>query len=243
MRFSWKSSCEDLFKGSPYDYLSFEVDGKQQGFICGESDWSEVSFDVVGDGVHHLRWKFQRDEEGEGGNNCAWLADVKIIRVLSVGFAAVGETDGMVPNALEYYEDESVVLPDCGTLSLPKHTFVGWSDGSMIYLPGDTYSGRSNVLLTAIWTRNELDAPIISGPEMFEADYCMVEISAGEGVSIRYTLDGSDPTAESALYIDSIKVTQTTTIKAIAVKDNYFDSSIVEFTVLRDVWTFGEYLN
>ena len=33
------------------------------------------------------------------------------------------------------------------------------------------------------------------------------------------------------------------TIKAIAVRDNYFDSDVAEYTVTRDVWTIGEYLN
>ena len=32
-------------------------------------------------------------------------------------------------------------------------------------------------------------------------------------------------------------------IKAIAVRDNYFDSDVAEYTVTRDVWTIGEYLN
>jgi uncharacterized repeat protein (TIGR02543 family) len=241
--FRWKSSCEDLFKGSPYDYLSFEIDGELKGFICGESDWDETSFDVVGEGVHRLRWTFRRDDEGDGGANCAWLADVDITHVLSVRFDAGGATDGVVPGLLEYYEDDNVELPGSGSLSWPKHTFVGWSDGNATYKPGDAYSSESDVLLTAVWTRNELEAPVISGPETFEADSCMVEISSAGGAAIHYTLDGTDPTAVSALYTGPITVQQTTTIKAIAVKDNYFDSQVVEFTVTRGVWTFGEYLN
>ena len=38
-------------------------------------------------------------------------------------------------------------------------------------------------------------------------------------------------------------ITGTTEIKAIAIRDNYFDSPIASFTVTRGVWTLGEYLN
>jgi hypothetical protein len=73
--FRWKASCEPLVKGSPYDYLSFEVDGEEKWFICGETGWEEKSVELLGDGIHRLRWCFQRDDEGEGGENSAWLAD------------------------------------------------------------------------------------------------------------------------------------------------------------------------
>ena len=39
------------------------------------------------------------------------------------------------------------------------------------------------------------------------------------GAEIHYTLDGSAPTSASALYIGSITLTDTTTVKAVAVKD------------------------
>lgn len=202
-----------------------------------------MTFEVRGNGVHSLRWAFQRDNEGEGGSNRAWLADVDITRILSVDFADGGAVVGTVPDACEYYEGESVVVPDCGSLSYPKHTFAGWSDGAATFMPGDIYSSESDALLTAVWKRNELESPVISGPEMFEADTCVIEISSANGLAIRYTLDGSDPTEESPLYSTPITITQTTTIKAIVVKENHFDSPVAEFTVVRGVWTFGEYLN
>ncbi len=50
--------------------------------------------------------------------------------------------------------------------------------------------------------------------------------SATEGTTIYYTRDGTDPTNDSAQYINPFTVTTTTTIKVIAIKDNLNDSSI-----------------
>ena len=51
-----------------------------------------------------------------------------------------------------------------------------------------------------------------------------------EGATIRYTTDGTDPTAQSAVYSAAIAVNQTMTIKAIAMKDGLDNSEIVSAT-------------
>ena len=60
-----------------------------------------------------------------------------------------------------------------------------------------------------------------------------VTISAEDGATIHYTLDGTDPTAESAVYTDALSISETTTVKAIAVKDDK-TSSVASTTI-----TFG----
>ncbi|MBO7305830.1 MAG: chitobiase/beta-hexosaminidase C-terminal domain-containing protein, partial [Bacteroidales bacterium] len=50
-----------------------------------------------------------------------------------------------------------------------------------------------------------------------------------EGADIYYTLDGSVPSADNGdLYEDEIELTETTTVKAIAVKEGWNDSEVVE---------------
>ena len=61
----------------------------------------------------------------------------------------------------------------------------------------------------------------------------------GEEGTIRYTLDGTDPTAESAAYSGAITLDATTTIKAKVFSDNYFDSEVVTVAFVRD-WIIGE---
>ena len=58
---------------------------------------------------------------------------------------------------------------------------------------------------------------------------------ATEGAEIRYTLDGSNPTASSALYSGPIAVSQTTTIKAVAIKDGLSSAiAVAAYTIQSD---------
>ncbi len=61
-------------------------------------------------------------------------------------------------------------------------------------------------------------APTISGETPF-AETTSVSISGPDGAEIRYTTDGSTPTAESTLYSAAFTLSDTATVKAIAIKD------------------------
>ena len=61
-------------------------------------------------------------------------------------------------------------------------------------------------------------APTISGDTPFD-ESTQVTISGPEGAEIRYTVDGSTPTAESQLYSEAFTLTDTVLVKAIAIKN------------------------
>ena len=61
-------------------------------------------------------------------------------------------------------------------------------------------------------------APTISGETQF-TDTTQVSISGPAGAEIRYTTDGSTPTAESTLYSEPFTLSDSATVKAIAIKD------------------------
>ena len=66
-------------------------------------------------------------------------------------------------------------------------------------------------------------APTFAGETQF-TESTEVSMSAEAGATIHYTLDGSTPTAESTVYSTPITLSDTTTVKAIAVKDGVSSS-------------------
>lgn len=86
----------------------------------------------------------------------------------------------------------------------------------------------------AITTPTASEAPVISGEEKFK-DSTTVTITATDS-AIRYTTDGTTPTATSTEYTAPIQVTSTATIKAIAIKadNSRIMSAVVEKTFTKE---------
>ena len=76
---------------------------------------------------------------------------------------------------------------------------------------GSSQSGGSSQSAT-------LASPTISGTTPF-AETTSVSMSGPAGAEIHYTTDGSTPTAESTLYSEAFTLSDTTTVKAIAIKN------------------------
>ena len=74
---------------------------------------------------------------------------------------------------------------------------------------GENSSGTNSETVTA---------PVISGNTSF-TDSTQVTMSAEAGAEIRYTTDGTTPTASSTLYASALTLSDTTTVKAIAIKN------------------------
>ena len=66
--------------------------------------------------------------------------------------------------------------------------------------------------------QNSVAAPTISGVSPFE-ETSQVSISGPEGATIYYSENGDDPDSNDTLYTQSFTIDETTTIKAIAIKD------------------------
>ena len=244
--FEWKCSCEPLRKGRMYDYLAFSIDGVQQDAICGEVGWTNQVYVIDGEGEHVLKWTYRKDESGAEGEDCGWIRRVSVAAPVTLAFQPGGADKGEVPTPLSFYQDDGTVpLPPQGALAWPKHTFLGWSDGEKVFKSGADYPCDAEATtLVAAWSRNELAAPVIVAPESFyQGETALVSITAGHGTAIHYTLDGSEPTAESPRYTGPFVVSETTTVRAIAVRADYFDSQVASFTTTKDGTTFADAVN
>lgn len=67
------------------------------------------------------------------------------------------------------------------------------------------------------------------------AEQLAVSISAAEGATVYYTLDGTAPTTASDKYESPIVLTATTTVKAYAVKEGMNDSGVATAVYTKDV--------
>ncbi len=78
-------------------------------------------------------------------------------------------------------------------------------------------------------------APVIdlASNTFYEAQ--TVTITAEAGMEIRYTLDGSEPTAESTLYTAPLTISETATLKAIAVKGDKKSTAVTrEYVIMSN---------
>ena len=97
--------------------------------------------------------------------------------------------------------------------------------------------GSDDTILAAgnreITTPSASDVPTISGADKF-SDRTEVTITAPPGAIIYYTTDDTVPTKESQKYDTPITLTETTTIKAIAIEDGHIMSDVVGMAFTKE---------
>lgn len=89
-----------------------------------------------------------------------------------------------------------------------------------------------------------VEVPVITPATGVYSEAQTVVITAAEGNSIYYTLDGTDPTDASAVYEGPFTVSETTTIKAIATNDDDVASAVAtsEITIMPTYKSIAEML-
>ena len=132
-------------------------------------------------------------------------------------------TDGSTPNASSAKYTGSITVNDDVTIKAiaVKRAWVN--------------SAVATATLTAKKPTVKVATPVISpaGGEVEEGTEVTISC-ATDGATIYYTNDGTEPTAESAVYTGAITVTEVMTIKAIAAKNgNYTNSEVASasFTI------------
>jgi len=105
-------------------------------------------------------------------------------------------------------------------------------------------SGMNNSeILTAVYTINIPDTaatPTANPPAgTYTAEQTVTLTTSTLDAAIHYTIDGSNPTTDSALYASPITISTTTTLKAITVKSGMNNSELLEslYTITLPVFT------
>lgn len=159
----------------------------------------------------------------------------------NVYLGAIDEGEYGIDNYYLYYtiEPETNVTAETvkakGTAS-PTGTFVlsGLPENTTYYLYAiaeDTYGNASAVWADSFTTW--VKAPVISPAGGSYIGSVSVSLSAGDGTTIYYTTDGSEPTTESTEYTQAFTLTASATVKAIAVKgSNSSVTTQAQFTII-----------
>lgn len=105
-----------------------------------------------------------------------------------------------------------------------NYAYVGvCSNSGALYLDDISFTWRSDDITPVC------DNPVINCSSNVVSISC-----ATSGVSIYYTLDGSAPSSSSLLYEGPFNISSTVTVKAIALRDGYYDSSITSALCVFD---------
>ena len=98
-------------------------------------------------------------------------------------------------------------------------------------------NGVGSEVVTAEYALGQCDDPVISLADgtMFHQSNQPVSIAQNgdEGV-LRYTLDGTEPTAESPVYAGPFTISESTIVKAKVFSDRFFDSQVVTANLTRE---------
>ena len=63
LTFYWKAYTE------PNDYLEFYIDNELQDRISNQMAWQRKSYIISGSGSHTLKWRYVKDDDGDGGDD------------------------------------------------------------------------------------------------------------------------------------------------------------------------------
>ena len=133
------------------------------------------------------------------------------------------DEDGNVLKRVTSGDSGDVEEEDSGTTDSTDSTDSG-NSGSQ-----NSGSGSSNTNDTN--DTNSVAVPVISGSSPFE-ESTQVSISGPDGASIYYSVNGDDPDTNDTLYSAPFTVDETTTVKAIAIKDGV-SSSVASKTLYK----------
>ena len=123
------------------------------------------------------------------------------------------------------------------TSTATDYTFEGGAQGSIVVtIKKPSKATKALYCKKIIVTYDETANPSCSAPTfspasgIYTSAQTVTITTATDGATIYYTTDGTDPTEASAPYTDPITVSETTTIKAIAVAEGYDNSAVASAT-------------
>ncbi|MBP5450395.1 MAG: chitobiase/beta-hexosaminidase C-terminal domain-containing protein, partial [Spirochaetales bacterium] len=193
--------------------------------------------------TYNVRYDFKKEDgvsDLSDGDRCVWI---KIN-----GSSVSGGHDYLVFVNM-YIEQEPFTIPSAtpgyhwirvaDTQAYFETEFNSWSDATAATIAQASYGVApwSVVILKQVSDAPETPtcaAPTIGGTTPFDSSTSVSISCSTTGASIYYTIDGSTPTTSSTSYSSPISINKTTTVKAIAVKSGYNNSTVASKTFTKN---------
>lgn len=222
-----------MIQGETYSYTFT----KQQYDGNGTKTLRDINWTITGDGGYCWYDKNKGQQFGSGNYPYKVLSmftsdfsdkEISIIKIKTSGWTGT-KARLSVSVGGETFTPSSVSL----NTNSSEYVFNGKASGNVEF--SWTQSSSIGIFLKAITivytnTNEIVSKPIFSIDSNTFYETQIIELSSKtDGATIYYTTDGSTPDRTKLIYTGSIEVSETTTIKAIAVKDNII-SDIVSAT-------------
>ena len=139
-------------------------------------------------------------------------------------------------DAAIYYTTDGTVPTDASTLYTAPFQVTATSTVKAIAVKANWQTSDVATLDVTITAPTVVTPVFTPGTGTYADSVTFTIATTTEGAAIRYTTDGSEPTATSTLYSAPITLTTTTTVKAKAFKDTWLDSETATavYTVVYD---------
>jgi len=202
------------------------IDLSAQGYTNQQAVTSTTSGDVT------LTY-----DKGTSSNAPAYYSSGTAVRVYNGGTMTVSCSAGNITQIVltATANGSATLTASPGTLS--DLTWTG-SSSSVVFTVGTAKHYRFQKVTVTYEESATVKTPTISGETPFLGSTEVTIACATEGASIYYTTDGTEPTASSTAYTAAFSITETATVKAIAISGSD-KSSIAEktFTAIPTVAT------
>ena len=185
----------------------------------------EYAFEYVKNAVIYCKKNSAVDDISLYDSSCT----IKYIDTYTISYDSNGGSGTFEPQIKGYYEELKL---NSSSPTRAGYLFKGWTKSASAttaeYQPGDTFNENVDTTLYAVWQ----EIPTVSAPTVtvtnIDGGKRITITSATSGSTIYYTLDGSTPTVNSTKYTGAIdiKYAYNNTVKAIAVKADYDNSSV-----------------
>lgn len=193
LSFWWKVSSEENF-----DFLRFSINGSEQAFISGDSDWAQKTYSIAA-GQHVLRWVYEKDESYYNGLDCGWVDQVVWTPSSSYTISANASPSagGAVTGA-----GSKTYGTTCTLTATPanNYTFVNWTEGSSIVATTPTYA----FTVTGARTLTANFTPVVQRPDFiiesisFPSSY----VTVGQTLTATVTVKNQGPVSGDGGYLD-----------------------------------------